>query len=108
MPGGIIFNPKIYVADFGSFKQGLLSMKLIQNSKSKAVGNFSENSSDLVAPFPKTRMPIRMSTRMKPLIEDEGAKGTLTFFCKHCNERMELAVNREMLRNWALSSSLRG
>ena len=33
---------------------------------------------------------------MKPLIEDEGAKGTLTFFCKHCNERMELAVNREM------------
>ena len=53
-------------------------------------------------------MPIRMSTRMKPLIEDEGAKGTLTFFCKHCNEGVELAVNREMLRNWALSSSQRG
>ena len=28
--GGVIFNPKIYVADFGNFKQGLLSMKLIQ------------------------------------------------------------------------------
>ena len=26
--GGVIFNPKIYVADFGNFKQGFLSMKL--------------------------------------------------------------------------------
>ena len=25
-----IFNPKIYVADFGNFKQGFLSMKLTQ------------------------------------------------------------------------------
>ena len=30
--GEVIFNPKIYVADFGNFKQGFLSMKLIQNS----------------------------------------------------------------------------
>ena len=29
---GVIFNPKIYVADFGNFKQGFLSMKLIQES----------------------------------------------------------------------------
>ena len=29
--GGVIFNPKIYVADFGNFKQGFLIMKLIQN-----------------------------------------------------------------------------
>ena len=28
--GVAIFNPKIYVADFGSFKQGFLSMNLIQ------------------------------------------------------------------------------
>ena len=28
--GGVIFNPKIYVADFGNFKQGFLSMKLTQ------------------------------------------------------------------------------
>ena len=28
--GGIIFNPKIYVADFGNFKQGFLSIKLIK------------------------------------------------------------------------------
>ena len=28
--GGVIFNPKNYVADFGNFKQGFLSMKLIQ------------------------------------------------------------------------------
>ena len=27
--GGIIFNPKIYVADFGNFKEGILIMKLI-------------------------------------------------------------------------------
>ena len=30
--GRVIFNPKIYVADFGNFKQGFLSMKLIQKS----------------------------------------------------------------------------
>ena len=28
--GGGIFNPKIYVADFGNFIQGFLSMQLIQ------------------------------------------------------------------------------
>ena len=28
--GEVIYNPKIYVADFGNFKQGFLSMKLIQ------------------------------------------------------------------------------
>ena len=27
---GIIFNPKIYIADFENFKQGFLSMKLIK------------------------------------------------------------------------------
>ena len=27
--GGVIFNPKSYVADFGKFKQGFLTMKLI-------------------------------------------------------------------------------
>ena len=27
---GVIFNPKIYVADLGNFKQGFLSMKLIK------------------------------------------------------------------------------
>ena len=26
--GGVIFNPKIYVADFGNFKRGFLIMKL--------------------------------------------------------------------------------
>ena len=30
--GGVFFNPKIYVANFGNFKQGFLSMILIQNS----------------------------------------------------------------------------
>ena len=28
--GGVIFNPKIYIADFVNFKQGFLSMKLIK------------------------------------------------------------------------------
>ena len=35
MPKGgeeVIFNPKIYVADFGNFKKGFLGMKLIQKS----------------------------------------------------------------------------
>ena len=31
--GGVIFNPKIYVADFGSFKQGFLSMQLIKKEE---------------------------------------------------------------------------
>ena len=29
---GFIFNPKNYVADFGSFEQGFLSIELIQTS----------------------------------------------------------------------------
>ena len=53
-------------------------------------------------------MPIKDVHQNEALIEDGGADGTLTFFCKHCNEGRELAVNREMLRNWALSSSQRG
>ena len=36
--GGVIFNPKIYIADFGSFKPGFLIMKLIQNSNFRAQG----------------------------------------------------------------------
>ena len=35
--GGVIFNPKIYIADFGNFKQGFLSMKLI---KSRVISGF--------------------------------------------------------------------
>ena len=38
--GGLIFNPKIYVADFGNFKQGFLSMNLIQNSNFRVQGMF--------------------------------------------------------------------
>ena len=30
--GGVIFNPNIFVANFGNLKQGFLSMKLIQKS----------------------------------------------------------------------------
>ena len=36
--GGGIFNPKIYVADFGNFKQGFLSMKLILKSNFRVQG----------------------------------------------------------------------
>ena len=38
--GGGIFNPKIYVADLGNFKQGFLSMKLIQKSNFRVQGTF--------------------------------------------------------------------
>ena len=38
--GGFIFNPKIYIADFENFKQGFLSMKLIQKSNFRADGIF--------------------------------------------------------------------
>ena len=38
--GGVIFNPKTYVVDFGNFKQGFLSMKLIQNSNFRALDMF--------------------------------------------------------------------
>ena len=34
--GGVSLNPKIFVADFGSFKQAFLSMKLIQKSNYRA------------------------------------------------------------------------
>ena len=32
---GVIFNPKIYIADFGNFKQGFSIMNLSQNSNFK-------------------------------------------------------------------------
>ena len=35
--GRVIFNPKIYVAGFGNFKQGLLSMKLIKKKSNFSV-----------------------------------------------------------------------
>ena len=41
--GGVIFNPKIYIADFGNFKQGFLSMKLIQKSNIRVQGMFFNN-----------------------------------------------------------------
>ena len=41
--GGVIFNPEIYIADFGNFKQGFLSMKLIQNSNFRVQGMFFNN-----------------------------------------------------------------
>ena len=37
---GVVFDPKIYVADFGNFKQGFLSMELIQKSNSRVQGMF--------------------------------------------------------------------
>ena len=37
------FNPKIYFADFGNFKQGFLSMKLIQKSNIWVQDTFSNN-----------------------------------------------------------------
>ena len=40
---GVIFNPKKYIADFGNFKQGLLSMKLIQKSNFRVQGMFLFN-----------------------------------------------------------------
>ena len=36
----VILNPKIYVADFGNFEQGFLSMTLIQNSNIRVQGMF--------------------------------------------------------------------
>ena len=38
--GVVIFNTKIYIADFGNFKQGFLSMKLIQKSNFGVQGMF--------------------------------------------------------------------
>ena len=40
--GGVIFNPKIYIADFGDFKQGFLIMKLIQNINFRVQGMFCQ------------------------------------------------------------------
>ena len=40
---GVIFNPKIYIADFGNFKQGFLIMKMIQNSNFRVQGMFFNN-----------------------------------------------------------------
>ena len=43
--GGVIFNPKTYIAEFQNFKQGFLSMKLIQKKcKFRAQGMFFQQS----------------------------------------------------------------
>ena len=39
----IIFNPKNNIADFGNFKQGFLSMKLIQKSNFRVQGMLFNN-----------------------------------------------------------------
>ena len=41
--GGVIFNPKIYIAYFGNFKQGSLNMLLVQNSSIRVQGMFFNN-----------------------------------------------------------------
>ena len=41
--GNSVVDPKIYVTDFGNFKQGFLSMKLIQNSNFRIQGIFFNN-----------------------------------------------------------------
>ena len=41
--GGVIFNPKTHIADFGNSKQGFLSMKLIQKSNFRVQGMFFNN-----------------------------------------------------------------
>ena len=38
--GGVIFNPKIFVADIGNFNQRFLTMKLTQNSNFRVQGMF--------------------------------------------------------------------
>ena len=38
--GGFIFNPKNHIADVGNFKQGFLSIKLIQKSNFRVQGMF--------------------------------------------------------------------
>ena len=60
--GGVIFNPKIYVADFKPYtglKEGFSEKNLQHEIEggSKVVWIFSENSSNLVAPsVPKQQM----------------------------------------------------
>ena len=41
--GNSVVDPKIYVTDFGNFKQGFLSMKLIQKSNSMVQGMFGDH-----------------------------------------------------------------
>ena len=45
--GGVFFNPKIYIADFGPLNEALEFFSKMRGG-SKAVWNFSENSSVLV------------------------------------------------------------
>ena len=40
---GVIFNPKIYIADFGNSEEGFLSMKLIQKSNFRVQVCFLNN-----------------------------------------------------------------
>ena len=61
--GGVIFNPKIYVADFGNFKQGFLSMKLIQKSNFRVQGMFFNNCMRKI----KTRHTLKNALQVIPV-----------------------------------------
>ena len=68
--GGVIFNPKIYVADIGNPKQGFLSMKLIQKINFRVQGMF----------FQQTYWE---QSKQDTLSKNEGGvKGSLEFFQK--------------------------
>ena len=60
----VIFNIEIYVADFGNFKQGFLSMKLIQKSISRVQGMFL---STIVLRKIKTRHTLKKALEVIPV-----------------------------------------
>ena len=62
--GGVIFNTKIYVLDFGNFEQGFLSMKLIQKSNFRVHGMFL---STIVLRKIKTRHTLKKALVVIPV-----------------------------------------
>ena len=94
----VIFNPKIYIADFGNFKQGFLIMKLIQNSNFRVQGMFfltivsrkikTWNTLKKALLDPYTIWPLYLLAHMQPYKKNlhhhfpkmRGVEGRLEFF----------------------------
>ena len=99
--GGVIFNPKTYVADFGNFKQGFLIMKLVQHTNIRVQGMF----------FNKCIEKNQNKTHLEEGMCLHSAFHTiqpsylLAYICNHiCNKKLQ--YNFPKIRGWGASKAL--
>ena len=94
----VIFNPKIYVADLGNFKQDFLSMKLIQKSNFRVQGMFF--SSTIVLRKIKTRHTLKKALVVIPVLKGRVTLPNRMNYRKGSKRQLTPTPN---LSEWSLS-----